>query len=126
MSQLNLTLPDGNAAAASRRASPGARPCGSIGEGLLRNALAVTVDGVHHPLDEPAARRRRPEVITRGSDEGLGALRHSTAHLLAWAVQELFPEVKFAFGPDIENGFYYDFDRASRSARRTWRASRPR
>ncbi|HOX26322.1 MAG TPA: threonine--tRNA ligase [Candidatus Krumholzibacteria bacterium] len=110
MSQLTYRLPDGNSVtiesgetyeAAVRR----------IGEGLLRNALAVRVDGVNHTLTEPATREGTLQVITRGTDEGYETLRHSTAHLMAWAVQELFPGVKFAFGPSIENGFYYDFDR---------------
>jgi len=110
MSQLTFTLPDGK----DLQLEAG-RPFGEavreIGEGLYRNAVAVTVDGVHHPLAEPAAAGGELLVITRGSAEGLDTLRHSAAHLLAWAVQELFPEVQFAFGPNIENGFYYDFDR---------------
>ena len=112
MPQLNLKLPDGNELQIEA-GQPWSEAVRQIGEGLLRNALAVTVDGVHHPLAEPARQGGELVVITRGSDEGLGALRHSTAHLLAWAVQELHPEVKFAFGPDIEHGFYYDFDRAT-------------
>jgi threonyl-tRNA synthetase len=111
MAQLTVTLPDGNTLQIEE-GQPWGEAVRSIGEGLLRNALAVTVDGVHHPLAEPATHGGKMQVITRSSDEGLSALRHSTAHLLAWAVQELFPGVKFAFGPDIENGFYYDFDRA--------------
>ena len=110
MSELTVKLPDGNELKIEQ-GRPWAEAVRGIGEGLRRNALAVTVDGVHHPLDEPAREGGEMVVITRGSDEGLAALRHSTAHLLAWAVQELYPDVKFAFGPDIEHGFYYDFDR---------------
>ncbi|MFO7609212.1 MAG: threonine--tRNA ligase [Candidatus Krumholzibacteriia bacterium] len=110
MPQLTLKLPDGNELKIDE-GSPWAEAVRGIGEGLLRNAVAVTVDGVHHPLQEPARRGGALTVITRGSDEGLAALRHSTAHLLAWAVQELYPGTRFAFGPDIEHGFYYDFDR---------------
>jgi len=110
MSELNVKLPDGNALRIEQ-GEPWGEAVRRIGEGLYRNALAVTVDGVHHPLAEPAREGGRMLVITRNSDEGLAALRHSTAHLLAWAVQELYPGVKFAFGPDIEHGFYYDFDR---------------
>jgi len=110
MSDLLLKLPDGNSLSVEEGQTFG-DAVRQIGEGLYRNALAVTVDGVHHPLAEKVSRGGDMLVITRGADEGLETLRHSTAHLLAWAVQDLFPGVKFAFGPDIENGFYYDFDR---------------
>ena len=110
MSKLILKLPDGNSLQIKEGQTYG-DAVRLIGEGLYRNALAVTVDGVHHPLAEKAMSGGEMLVITRGADQGLGTLRHSTAHLLAWAVQDLFPDVKFAFGPDIESGFYYDFDR---------------
>jgi threonyl-tRNA synthetase len=110
MSNLTLTLPDGNSVTIAAGA-PYGDAVRQIGEGLYRNALAVTVDGTHHPLDEAATAGGDLKVITRNSEEGLQTLRHSVAHLMAWAVQDLFPGVKFAFGPAIESGFYYDFDR---------------
>jgi len=110
MAQLTYQLPDGGTVCIDS-GQPYEAAVRSIGEGLLRNALAVTVDGVHHALAEPATRGGSLRVITRGSDEGYETLRHSTAHLMAWAVQELFPGVKFAFGPSVDNGFYYDIDR---------------
>ncbi|MEN8005496.1 MAG: threonine--tRNA ligase [Candidatus Krumholzibacteriota bacterium] len=110
MSELSLKLPDGNSLQIEEGQTYG-DAVRQIGEGLYRSALAVTVDGVHHPLVEKVTTGGEMLVITRGADEGLATLRHSTAHLMAWAVQDLFPGVKFAFGPDIENGFYYDFDR---------------
>jgi len=110
MPQLTLTLPDGNTLQAQAGQSYG-DVVRQIGEGLYRNALAVTVDGTHHPLTDIVAADGRLVVITRNSDEGLQTLRHSVAHLLAWAVQDLYPGVKFAFGPAIDSGFYYDFDR---------------
>ena len=110
MSDLNLTLPDGQTLTLEA-GRPWADAVRQIGEGLLRNALAVTVDGVNHSLAEPARAGGQLTVITRSGKGGVETLRHSTAHLLAWAVQDLFPGTKFAFGPDIENGFYYDFDR---------------
>ncbi len=98
MTELTLTLPDGQTVALEA-----GRPYGDavrqIGEGLLRNALAVTVDGVHHALSEPAGAGGHLTVITRTGKGGLETLRHSTAHLLAWAVQDLFPGTTFAFGP---------------------------
>ncbi len=110
MSNLSLILPDGNTLEIEQ-GQPYAEAVRQISEGLLRNALAVTIDGINHPLDEPATAGGSMHIITKNSDEGLETLRHSTAHLLAWAVQDLFPGVKFAFGPAIEGGFYYDFDR---------------
>ncbi len=110
MADFTLTLPD-----ASRISVPeGATfrdAVGAIGAGLLRSALAVTFEGTHYTLEDRVPGDGSLQVITRGSDEGLDALRHSAAHLLAWAVSELYPGTKFAFGPPVENGFYYDFDR---------------
>lgn len=110
MSQVTFNLPDGGSVTIES-GRPYEEAVRSVGEGLLRNALAVRVDGVNHALHEPARAGGRLHVITRGTDDGYETLRHSTAHLMAWAVQELYPGVKFAFGPSIENGFYYDFDR---------------
>ncbi len=110
MSQITLNLPDGNKVTIDE-GQPYGEAVRQIGEGLYRNALAVTVDGTHHPLDEAATVGGDMMVITKGSEEGLQTLRHSTAHLMAWAVQDLYPGVKFAFGPAIDSGFYYDFDR---------------
>lgn len=109
MSHLTFTVPDG-ASVSIPAGQPYAEAVRAIGDGLLRNALAVIVDGVAHPLAEAARQGGSLLVITRDSENGYQALRHSTAHLMAWAVQELFADVKFAFGPSIENGFYYDFD----------------
>ncbi len=110
MSKLTMTLPDGNNVMIDEGEAYG-EAVRQIGEGLYRNALAVTIDGTHHPLSEAATESGALTVITRNSDEGLQTLRHSVAHLMAWAVQDLFPGVKFAFGPAIDSGFYYDFDR---------------
>ena len=110
MANLTFTLPDGKILEVAGGGTYG-DVVREIGPGLARQALAVTVDETHHPLGEEATSGGKLEVITQNSERGLDALRHSTAHLLAWAVQDLFPGVKFAFGPSIENGFYYDFDR---------------
>jgi len=110
MSKLTLSLPDGNTVVIAE-GQPYGEAVRQIGEGLYRNALAVTVDGTNHPLAEAASAEGALNVITRNSPEGLQTLRHSVAHLMAWAVQDLYPGVKFAFGPAIDSGFYYDFDR---------------
>ena len=81
----------------------------SIGEGLARAALAGKVDGkvvdVSHTIDQDASLG----IVTAKDEDGLEVIRHSTAHLLAYAVKELFPEAQVTIGPVIENGFYYDF-----------------
>jgi threonyl-tRNA synthetase len=110
MVKVELMLPDGSSLQVEEGRSY-REVVRRIGEGLLRQALAVKSDGGFHSLEDPVTSGGRLQVITRGTAAGEETLRHSTAHLLAWAVQDLFPGVKFAFGPAIENGFYYDFDR---------------
>jgi len=82
---------------------------GSIGAGLRKAALAGKVDG--HLVDTgfPVDKDSRIEIVTDRSQEALEIIRHSTAHLLAQAVQSLFPEAQVTIGPVIEDGFYYDF-----------------
>ncbi len=85
----------------------------SIGAGLARAALAgkVTMDGTTKTVDTSYRIERDVElaIVTERDAEGLDIIRHSTAHLLAYAVKELFPEAQVTIGPVIENGFYYDF-----------------
>ena len=103
-----VRLPDG-----SERQFPGpvtvAELAQSRGAGLARAAVAGRVDGrlvdVSHAIDRDAD----VAIVTGKDKEGLDILRHSTAHLLAYAVKQLFPEVQVTIGPVIENGFYYDF-----------------
>jgi threonyl-tRNA synthetase len=105
---LKITLPDGSA-----REFPGpvtvAEVAQSIGPGLAKAALAGKVNGklvdTGHRIESDA----ELAIVTDKSPEGLEILRHSTAHLLAQAVKELFPEAQVTIGPVIENGFYYDF-----------------
>ena len=106
-STVTLSLPDGNAIEVPR-GSTVLSAITTIGEGLARAAVAAKVDGDYQPLDEPLEQDARLEVVTKSSEEALDVLRHSTAHLMAYAIQELFPEAQFAFGPPVENGFYYD------------------
>jgi threonyl-tRNA synthetase len=105
---IHITLPDG-----SRREFEGpvsvADVAASIGAGLAKAALAGRVDGklvdTSHRIGADAALA----IVTDKDADGLEVLRHSTAHLLAYAVKELFPEAQVTIGPVIENGFYYDF-----------------
>ena len=103
-----ITLPDG-----SRREYPGpvtvAEVAASIGPGLAKSALAGKVDGKVVDLSHRIEADAPLAILTDKSPEGLEVLRHSTAHLLAYAVKELFPEAQVTIGPVIENGFFYDF-----------------
>lgn len=82
----------------------------SISPGLRRNALAGKLDDELIDLKSPITKDGAIAIITPGSPEGLGILRHSTAHVLAQAVKRLFKGSKFGVGPAIDNGFYYDID----------------
>ena len=105
---IQITLPDG-----SRREFQGpvtvAEVAASIGAGLAKAALAGKVDGklvdTSHRIEGDAALA----IVTDKDADGLEIIRHSTAHLLAYAVKELFPDAQVTIGPVIENGFYYDF-----------------
>ncbi len=107
-SMLAITLPDGSQRQFERPVSI-AEIAASIGPGLAKAALAGRVDGVvvdtSHVVDRDAA----VSIVTDKDPEGLEIIRHSTAHLLANAVQDLYPEAQVTIGPVIEDGFYYDF-----------------
>jgi threonyl-tRNA synthetase len=81
-----------------------------IGPGLAKAALIGEVDGSEVDLTAELADGQTVSIVTDRSDQGLFAIRHSTAHVLAQAVLELYPGATFAIGPPIENGFYYDFE----------------
>ncbi|HEX5477491.1 MAG TPA: threonine--tRNA ligase [Burkholderiales bacterium] len=104
----NIRLPDG-----STKSFPGpvtvAEIAQSIGAGLARAALAGKVDGKLVDTSYPVQADAEVAIVTERDPEGVDVLRHSTAHLLAQAVKELFPEAQVTIGPVIENGFYYDF-----------------
>ena len=76
----------------------------------LDRVVAVKVNGEARDLSSPIDSRAEVEPVYMDSEEGLGILRHSTSHVMAMAVKELFPGVKVTIGPSIEDGFYYDFD----------------
>jgi threonyl-tRNA synthetase len=113
MSEISVTLPDGT----SRRVSAGSTPgdvAAAISAGLARAALAAEVDGQLVDLTRPLTQDVRLRLITDRSPDALPLYRHSTAHLMAAAVTQLFPGAQCGIGPAIEDGFYYDFvvDRA--------------
>ena len=82
----------------------------SIGAGLAKAACAVSVNGVPCDLRTPLNEDCALSILTFEDEFGRGAYRHTTSHILAQAVKRLYPEVKLAIGPSVENGFYYDFD----------------
>src|SRR6202795_2055833 len=103
-----LTLPDGSTRSFDRPVSV-AEVAASIGPGLAKAALAGKVNGELVDTSAPIDRDAALSIVTDKDPEGLEIIRHSTAHLLACAVKELFPEAQVTIGPVIENGFYYDF-----------------
>jgi len=104
----NITLPDGSVRQFEQPVTV-REVAMSIGEGLARVALAGKVDGVLVDLSHSIDRDVALGIVTPKDDDGLEVIRHSTAHLLAYAVKELFPGAQVTIGPVIENGFYYDF-----------------
>ncbi len=106
---LTITLPDGSArefAAGTTAADVAA----SIGKRLAKAAVAAKVDGNEVDIERPLHDGDHVAIITDDSDAGRHVLRHSTAHVMAQAVTQLFPGTRFSIGPAIENGFYYDFE----------------
>lgn len=110
---INLTLPDGSVRAVAA-GTTGAEVAAAIGPGLAKAALAIRINGTLRDLDAPLRHDAKLEIVTakdKNTDEVLELLRHDCAHVLAQAVQELYPGTQITFGPSIENGFYYDFHR---------------
>jgi len=100
--QIAITFPDGS----KRLVAKGAKPIEFADEG----AVAAQVDGALVDLSKPLERDASISLISIHSRKGLDILRHSSAHVMAQAVKELYPSVKLTFGPSTDNGFYYDFD----------------
>ncbi len=106
-----LTLPDGSVRTVARGTTAG-QVAAAIGAGLAKAALAAKLDGRMVDLSLPIEADARLEIVTRKSAEALELIRHDAAHVMAEAVQELYPGTQVTIGPSIENGFYYDFWRA--------------
>lgn len=106
---MEITLPDGSKKVLEDGATV-ADVAASIGAGLARAALAGIVDDKPVDLDAVVSDGDSVAIVTAKSDEGLDLMRHSAAHLLAAALTDLYPGVKFGVGPAIENGFYYDIE----------------
>ena len=105
-----IILPDGSAKTFDKPVT-GLELAASIGSGLARNAVAIRVNGELRDLTRDIEDGASIEIITRESADGLELLRHDSAHVMAEAVKELYPDTQVTIGPAIENGFYYDFAR---------------
>ncbi|CAN1577632.1 ThrS Threonyl-tRNA synthetase [Spirosomataceae bacterium] len=111
---ISVTLPDGS----KREYQKGSTPMDvalSISEGLARNVLAAKVDGQVVDLNTPLEKSVELQLLTWNDTEGKSTFWHSSAHLMAEALEVLYPGVKFWVGPPVENGFYYDIDTGEKS-----------
>ena len=108
-SEVTVILPDGSERMLGPNAT-GADLAAELGARAAREALVAIVDGDQLDLNRPFPDGSNVSLVFPTSEEGLEILRHSTAHVLAQAVLELYPGATFSIGPPIEDGFYYDFD----------------
>ncbi|HXV60722.1 MAG TPA: TGS domain-containing protein, partial [Vicinamibacteria bacterium] len=108
--RIEVRLPDGSARTFPRGVTAG-KIAEELSPGLARRAVAALVDGEPFDLSRAIDRDAEVRILTPADDETLEIFRHSSAHLLAAAVMQLFPEAKYGVGPPIEGGFFYDFAR---------------
>jgi threonyl-tRNA synthetase len=107
--EITVSLPDGSTKTVAA-GTTGLDLAASIGKRLAKDAVAVKLDGELTDLTRPLPDGAKVEIVTGASSDGRHVLRHSTAHVMAQAVTQLFPGAKYSIGPAIEDGFYYDFD----------------
>ncbi|MBD1173968.1 threonine--tRNA ligase [Pelagibacterales bacterium SAG-MED01] len=105
-----ITLPDGNSLNFPKKVT-GLEVAEKISKSLAKQAMIISIDGELKDLDSLIEKNCSIKIFTSKNAEGLETIRHDTAHILAMAVQELFPGTQVTIGPVIENGFYYDFAR---------------
>ena len=106
---INITLPDNSI----KKVKKGSTPMDiavSISEGLARNVLCASINGETWDINRPIQKNSSLKLHTWNDNEGKKCFWHSTAHIMAEALEYLYPGVKFGIGPAIENGFYYDID----------------
>ena len=111
---INITLPDGSVRKYDSGVS-GLDIARSISEGLARNVIAAKVNGEVWDATRPISTDAKVQLLTFRDDDGKATFWHSSAHLMAEALEALYPGVKFGAGPSLENGFYYDIDLGERS-----------
>jgi threonyl-tRNA synthetase len=114
MEKITITLPDGSQRSYDRGVT-GKQIAESIGPRLANDALAIGINGETWDLSRPISQDAAIQIFTWKDDEGKHAYWHSSAHLMAEAIETLFPGTKFGIGPAIENGFYYDIDPGDRT-----------
>src|SRR6187402_2599374 len=107
---VSLTFPDGSVRSYDA-AMTGSALAESISKSLAKKAVAYALDGTVRDLSDPLGQSGKIEILTRDDPRALELIRHDAAHVLAEAVQELWPGTQVTIGPVIENGFYYDFAR---------------
>ncbi len=110
MSDITLTFPDDSSRKVAKGIT-GVELAKSISKSLSKKAVAIVLDGELTDLADPIEANASAKIITRNDPEALELIRHDAAHVMAEAVQELYPGTQVTIGPVIENGFYYDFDR---------------
>src|SRR3990170_1735588 len=108
MSDVTLTFPDGSKRA-HRQGITGRELAGAISKSLAKKAVAMIVDGRLADLADPIEQDAAVRIVVRTDPEALELIRHDCAHVMAEAVQALWPGTQVTIGPVIENGFYYDF-----------------
>ena len=106
----NITLTDGKKLSFKNKVT-GLEIAGKISKSLSKQALIMSVNGDLKDLSHEITKDSKVRIITPKDKEGLDVIRHDAAHIMAMAVQELFPGTQVTIGPVIENGFYYDFVR---------------
>src|SRR6202000_2618274 len=106
---INITLPDGSARQYDK-GTTSMQIAMSISEGLARNVLAAEVDGQVWDASRPIEHDAKVKLLTWNDTQGKATFWHSSAHLMAEALEALYPGTKFGIGPAIETGFYYDVD----------------
>ena len=104
-----ITLPDGSQRQFDKPVTV-LEVAQNIGAGLAKATIAGRVNGERKDACDLITEDSTLEIITAKDEDGLEIIRHSTAHLLGHAIKQLFPDVKMAIGPTIDNGFYYDVD----------------
>ena len=112
MAQISLTFPDGNSRSYEAGITP-AEVAADISKSLAKKAISATVNGKHWDMQWPIEEDVSIALNTMKDNraEALELIRHDCAHVMARAVQEIWPDVKVTIGPVIENGWYYDFER---------------
>jgi len=116
---IELTFPD-NSVREFEPGVSGADVAASISKSLSKKAVAVAIDGELADLSDPITTNAAIEILTREDPRALELIRHDAAHVMAQAVQELWPGTQVTIGPVIENGFYYDFKRVHPDTREDW------